>query len=1292
MKTTKKIISLILAAALMLGIVAVAANAEGLTTYAGSVLSYTMTSDKTVNGVTEVHPGDTITFSVYMSTNFYSGPNGGEFFLWTADAFEALGENYKALNLASTDNFAHTVTNPADTASYPSTHAAEDYVGIQFTRVYVANVTPVRVVDNELVYEITLKVKDDPSLVGTTATFEMPAGAIKSASQSGRKGMIYQNVNGSVDTPKVAKAYAETTYVPDPIQINIVAAEAPAVACSYDELNAAIAKYDDLTQADYTPASWTESAVEAAYAAAKAVPGDLMVDEAGANQAQIDNAAAALNAAIEKLVKKADKTALAAAINTAVDKTDCTAASVAAYDDALATANSVNADENATQQAVNDATAALNSAIKGLTKLGKCDYSALDAAIALAPEKAEEYYDADLYAAWQAAKADAQAVTRDMVADEAGANQAAINAAADKLVAAYNALVPNALDVTALNDAIAAATTPAYAAEYYDSAAYAAWEAALAAAKAGVTTYTGAADTAANREAVAALAADLTAKFAALVPAFVDLADLEAAIAAAATPEYAEEYYDAAAYAAWEDALAAAKAGVTTYTGAADTENNRVAVKALADDLTAKFAALSATNVDLTALEAAIAAATAPAYAAEFYNATAYAAWEDALAAAKAGVAAYTGAADTAANRDAVAALAADLTAKFAALQPAFVDLAALEAAIAACATPAYSAEFYNTTAYTAWNESLAAAQAGVQAYAGAADTAANRDAVAALAADLTAKFAALQPVYVDLADLKAAIANCATPAMDKEFYDANAYAAWEDAFAAAQAGVATYTNVADNDENRTAVAALENKLTTAYTALRPVYVDVAALEAAVAAYATPAYAQEYYDATAYAAWDAALIAAQAGVGAYTEAADTEANRQAVAALAADLANAYAALEPNFADYKAVEDAAALAATALHELYYTTDSWAAFAVEYDAVKQILADKPAVLPAYSQAFQKTLDDAAAALVEAFNNLAPRETSIINVKALQANYSVNDIVNFEIEIEGIKASKIQLVTSSNKTITIDKSSPSLVSITTNDAGNEVWTISQRIYDDGKADMYVRAKYGNTWESGYYTFEIDAVSPDFSVKSAAVVLNGEEVTEFTTKDKVYLTVVTGDDVVKIQLVNQVTGSTSTYATPAYVNEDGTIVWIVERTYANVKDYAFDIRTRGTTQAWADSGVDLTFSVKKYVVPVEPSTGDATDAIRSVSVANARMVHGNTQVFTVVTDVNASKVRLLNRAGSVVATAKAVTSVQGKEATWVIERVYNATGTYNYTVEALYGETWMTDTDGALTFTVVY
>ena len=123
------------------------------------------------------------------------------------------------------------------------------------------------------------------------------------------------------------------------------------------ELAAAIEGAAQYQEADYTAESW------AVFADALAKANEVNAD-AEATQADVDAAVKALNDAIaglEDYVPPVDKTELAAAIADAAqyDEADYTKASWAAFADALAKANEVNDNAEATQDEVNAAVVAL---------------------------------------------------------------------------------------------------------------------------------------------------------------------------------------------------------------------------------------------------------------------------------------------------------------------------------------------------------------------------------------------------------------------------------------------------------------------------------------------------------------------------------------------------------------------------------------------------------------------------------------------------------------------------------------------------------------------------------------------------------------------------------------------------------------------------------------------------------------------------------------------------------------------------------------------------------------------
>ena len=185
------------------------------------------------------------------------------------------------------------------------------------------------------------------------------------------------------------------------------------------ELTAAIADAAQYQEADYTAESW------AVFADALAKANEVNAD-AEATQADVDAAVKALNDAIaglEDYVPPVDKTELAAAIADAAqyDEADYTKASWAAFADALAKANEVNDNAEATQDDVNAAVEALNNAIAGLEEYVAPNKTLLqktyDYALTLSTEgvtdSAKKYFE-DAVAAAEAVLNDAKATQEEV--------------------------------------------------------------------------------------------------------------------------------------------------------------------------------------------------------------------------------------------------------------------------------------------------------------------------------------------------------------------------------------------------------------------------------------------------------------------------------------------------------------------------------------------------------------------------------------------------------------------------------------------------------------------------------------------------------------------------------------------------------------------------------------------------------------------------------------------------------------------------------------------------------------
>ncbi len=1236
MKMTKKIISVLLAVMLVLGTVAVAASAEMLTEKAGTVLTYTATvKGKTANanGVIEVEPGEKITVEVYTQTNYYIGSVGSELFAWTDSFFGSITtEDWHLHNHINnyTPNQKYPVTGNQLGSNY-----ASGYEGFLYGRAYNTNfTTPTDASTPVLSYSFDLTVEaglED----NTTGKFLMPEQMLGLSTANARFRQIYASVASNADvygTVADASQYPETIDVSGAVINFVVKSAAAEVPCDYTDLNAAIAQYEtDLAdKALYTATSWAD--YEAAYTAAKAVTPNMIQDADGVNQGKID----------------------------------------------------------AAEKALTDAKAALDL-------IEYCDYAALQQAVNYCSEldSAEEYYDPTDLATWKAALKAAQDLLAADKLEKTDANQAIIDDAAEALTNAYDELYERYVDTSDLSDAIAAYKTPAQAPEYYDSAKYAAWQAALAAAQDGVIDYDGAADTEANRAAVAGLAADLKAAYEALTANYVDTTALSEAIAAYGSTEYTAEYYDATEYATYTDALAAAGTALDSLATAPDTADNRATVASFAADLKTAYEALDARFADVTALDKATKDYAAPEYSAEYYDAAEYAAYTDALAAAVAGVTTYASAPAT--KQAEVDALAADLKAAYEALDARFADVTALDKATKDYANTEYTAEYYDAAEYAAYTDALAAAVAGVTAYASAPAT--KQAEVDALAADLKTAYEALDARFADVAALDKATKDYANTEYTAEYYDAAEYEAYTDALAAAVAGVTSYATAPATKQAE--VDALAADLKAAFEALDARFVDVSDLEAAIAE-SVPAYGAEYYDAAAYAAWQDAVEAGTDTLAGVDGEADTAEFRKEVADAASAIRSAFAKLEPAFIDYSALEEAVKNYGTTPEAAdKYTAVTYEPYAAALERAQAMLKDKNENAPASDTALAAQIAAAAAELESTFKalELAPTEppvepelTIVTSVTAKQEYYKVGDTVNFDVVCNITNVTKVQFVFENGSTTTYHRAH-SAVTVKDNGDGTETWTIAHKVYFEN-ADAVAKAKLGKVWEDNGYAFTIETkTDEDYSVKSAEVLLDDAAVTEFTVDDTVVIKIVCGPSTLRMRLVDKSNGCTSTYSrSKATQDENGNWVWLITRK-CDAGNYAFDIYTTGSENYLTDEGTDLTFTVTAAPVITGPSTGDDADIVVSAT-AKARVLRGNTQTFTIVTDKFATGVRVTDQYGSVQTYSKDVaTAVDNGDGTltWTLTVACSHADTYTCTVEALYLAGWMSN-GTTVSYRVVY
>ncbi len=202
------------------------------------------------------------------------------------------------------------------------------------------------------------------------------------------------------------------------------------------DLKAKIKEAEELKQADYTPASWTvfKPVLDAAKNTAA---------KADATQAEVKTALDDLTAAMGKLVKVANKTALKAEITKAagLKQADYTSASWTKLQTALTAAKSADANANATQAQVDQACTSLKTAINTLVKVA--NKAELKKSIDAANKLKKADYTSSTWKKFDAALKEAKAVY-----SNANATQAQVDAAKKKLDDAKKALKKKVIKVT----------------------------------------------------------------------------------------------------------------------------------------------------------------------------------------------------------------------------------------------------------------------------------------------------------------------------------------------------------------------------------------------------------------------------------------------------------------------------------------------------------------------------------------------------------------------------------------------------------------------------------------------------------------------------------------------------------------------------------------------------------------------------------------------------------------------------------------------------------------------------
>ena len=186
------------------------------------------------------------------------------------------------------------------------------------------------------------------------------------------------------------------------------------------------------------------------------------------------------------------------------------------------------------------------------------------------------------------------------------------------------------------------------------------------------------------------------------------------------------------------------------------------------------------------------------------------------------------------------------------------------------------------------------------------------------------------------------------------------------------------------------------------------------------------------------------------------------------------------------------------------------------------------------------------------------------------------SLNTENTFTVKVIG-SPTWIQFTSDLGTTRTYGRTNEKVQSIETTEDG-EIWTIATSL---SERDYTARAKYDTKWQTrDAYAFTVELLKKpeaDDAVYSCEIKDAYDGCNVFAGKN--VITIVTGTAVTKVQLLNNVSGSTSTFtASNAQITElDGKKIWTIEKNFNSYGSYSYTVMTRTSSTKFTDSGLVL-------------------------------------------------------------------------------------------------------------------
>lgn len=270
------------------------------------------------------------------------------------------------------------------------------------------------------------------------------------------------------------------------------------------------------------------------------------------------------------------------------------------------------------------------------------------------------------------------------------------------------------------------------------------------------------------------------------------------------------------------------------------------------------------------------------------------------------------------------------------------------------------------------------------------------------------------------------------------------------------------------------------------------------------------------------------------------------------------------------ADYTGLD--AALAEAAKYDAADWTEA------TYSVLKDAVAAGKACARDLTDESQATIDALEADIYDAIAGLK-RQTAAdcpITVVANVGETRYAKVSSFNVTVSG-NPTKLRFVDTDGNSFTYTRDHANVTAITTNDDGTETWNINFTPYKTVE-DYEVYVKYAETgWYASPYYYEMIASNTDVEDNrfvSYDVADDYEGVIYAGTYD---VTIVTGLDVNKVQLVNGKNTWTFNADNASYVDANGVRTWTVSMNFAQYGEQSYAIRTRTFKTAFADTGASI-------------------------------------------------------------------------------------------------------------------